>query len=381
MREIVISPLMRTVVAAVLGVLFLTSVAMAMDGPAKSPFGAGPQAGPSAGVPGDTTRLQSPGGVMGWLMETQQYYQHEMAGAVRGLKSASPVAAALSLSAISFIYGVLHAAGPGHGKAIISSYVLANRQTVRRGIALSFLSAFFQACSAILLVGILVLLIKATSLQMRSAESAIEIVSWALVALVGVWLLYREVMPLLAARAKVHEQGRAHSHEHAHGHAQGAGCGHPHGADGRHPHGADGGHDHSHDEPAHVHDASCGHVHMPEPAQLAGPWSWRRAISLALTVGIRPCSGAILVLLFALGQGVLWAGVLATFVMAFGTALTVSALAALAVGSREAALVWAGPDSPWAMRLQTGVGLLSAVLVIGLGTAGFLVALHGPAPF
>ena len=86
-------------------------------------------------------------------------------------------------------------------------------------------------------------------------------------------------------------------------------------------------------------------------------------------------------LLFALGQGVLWAGVLATFVMAFGTALTVSALAALAVGSREAALVWAGPDSPWAMRLQTGVGLLSAVLVIGLGTAGFLVALHGPAPF
>ena len=120
---------------------------------------------------------------------------------------------------------------------------------------------------------------------------------------------------------------------------------------------------------------------MPEPSQLAGPWSWRRAIGLAMTVGIRPCSGAILVLLFALGQGLLWAGVLATFVMALGTALTVSALAALAVGSRDAALLWAGADSPWASRVQTGVGLLGAVLVIGLGTAGLVVALQGPAPF
>jgi nickel/cobalt transporter (NicO) family protein len=120
---------------------------------------------------------------------------------------------------------------------------------------------------------------------------------------------------------------------------------------------------------------------MPEPSQLEGPWSWPKAISLAMTVGIRPCSGAILVLLFALSQGLLWAGVFATFVMALGTAITVSALAALAVGSREAALKWAGQDSPWASRLQNGAGILGALLVLVLGAAGFLASLQGSAPF
>ena len=120
---------------------------------------------------------------------------------------------------------------------------------------------------------------------------------------------------------------------------------------------------------------------MPEPSQLEGPWDWGKAISLSLTVGIRPCTGAILVMLFALSQGLLWAGVFATFMMSFGTALTVSALAALAVGSRDLAVRWAGQDSLWATRLETFAGIAGAVLVIALGTTGFLVSLHGPAPF
>ena len=120
---------------------------------------------------------------------------------------------------------------------------------------------------------------------------------------------------------------------------------------------------------------------MPEPSQLEGPWVWSKAISLALTVGIRPCTGAILVMLFALSQGLLWAGIFATFMMSFGTALTVSALAALAVGSRDLAIRWAGRESPWASRLETFAGVAAAVMVILLGTAGFVASLHGPAPF
>ena len=120
---------------------------------------------------------------------------------------------------------------------------------------------------------------------------------------------------------------------------------------------------------------------MPEPSQLEGPWVWSKAISLAMTVGIRPCTGAILVMLFALSQGLLWAGIFATFMMSFGTALTVSALAALAVGSRDLAVRWAGRDSKWALRLETVAGIGAAVLVILLGTAGFIAALRGPAPF
>ena len=120
---------------------------------------------------------------------------------------------------------------------------------------------------------------------------------------------------------------------------------------------------------------------MPEPSQLQGPWVWSKAIALAMTVGIRPCTGAILVLLFALSQGILWAGIFATFMMSLGTALTVSALAALAVGSRDLAVRLAGKESAWAGRLESVVGIGGALLVILLGTAGFLVALRGPAPF
>ena len=376
---------------AVLAALFVvTSLAMAQAEVKKSPFGAGPAPAP---VTSSNTVAAPVGsnGVWGWVMATQQYYQREMATAVRDLKTASPMAAALSLAFISFMYGVLHAAGPGHGKAVISSYVLANRQTMRRGIALSFLSAFFQACSAILMVAILALALKATSLTMKSAESWIEIASWALVALVGVWLLYRQVKPMLAGSA-------AHDHVSHHAsaelapadHVHGPGCGHDHAPvksaprvafpapEKVHVHGPGCSHG---DDHGHVHSASCGHAHMPEPSQLQGPWVWSKAISLAMTVGIRPCTGAILVLLFALSQGILWAGIFATFMMSLGTALTVSALAALAVGSRDLAMRLAGKESAWAGRVESAVGIGGALLVILLGAAGFLVALRGPAPF
>lgn len=373
------------VVAAVAALFVVTTLAFAQAEVKKSPFGAGPAPAPATSSNTVSAPVGS-SGLWGWVMATQQHYQREMATAVRELKTASPMAAALSLAFISFMYGVLHAAGPGHGKAVISSYVLANRQTMRRGIALSFLSAFFQACSAILMVAVLALALKATSLTMKSAESWIEIASWALVAMVGVWLLYRQVKPMLAG-------GAAYDHDHsqaAAGHVHGPGCGHDHAlvkSSARvafptpttaHVHGPGCAHEHDH---GHVHSASCGHVHMPEPSQLQGPWVWSKAISLAMTVGIRPCTGAILVLLFALSQGILWAGIFATFMMSLGTALTVSALAALAVGSRDLALRLAGKESAWAGRVESAVGIGGALLVILLGTTGFLFALRGPAPF
>lgn len=90
---------------------------------------------------------------------------------------------------------------------------------------------------------------------------------------------------------------------------------------------------------------------------------------MAFAVGIRPCTGAIFVLGFAFAQGVLWAGIFATFAMAIGTAVTVSALAALAVGSRELATRLGGVEnSRWAATVRTiaGVGGSLAVLVFGL---------------
>ena len=286
-----------------------------------------------------------------WILTQQSAANRQMAAAVKDLKTGNAVHATLVLVMISFLYGVLHAAGPGHGKAVISSYVLANEETVRRGIALSFLAALFQALSAIMFVGVLAIVLNQTSLQMRKTEALVETLSWGLVAAVGAWLLYKQFKATWPT-AKPVQAGHAHHHDRVH--------------------------NHGHDD--HGPNCNCGHSHMPAPQDLQGAWSWRKALPLAMSVGIRPCTGALLLLIFAMSQGLLWAGILGTFAMALGTAITVSILAALAVYSRDFAERMSGKDSPWAYRIHTAAGFAGAALVFLLGATFFMASLKGAAP-
>jgi nickel/cobalt transporter (NicO) family protein len=227
---------------------------------------------------------------------------------------------------------------------------------------LSFLAAFFQALSALLLVAIVVGVFNATGIARRTTEAWLETASWAIVVLIGVWLLWTQLRKLIGARTTAvaaehhhhhhadHSHGHAHAHGHAHGHADAHAGGHAHD---RHD-----GHDHT---------DCCGHAHMPDPKDLEGAWSWRKAVPLALAIGIRPCTGAIAVLIFALSQGLVWAGVFATFAMAVGTAITVSALAVLAVGSRDLAVWLGGGQGGWGTHVRTAVGIGGSLAVIGLG--------------
>jgi ABC-type nickel/cobalt efflux system permease component RcnA len=328
-----------------------------------------PANAPKSFLPPPQAAAEEPKGMVarayGWLMSKQAQVNRRLATAVRDIRTGDPWFATIVLAGLSFAYGVLHAAGPGHGKAVISSYVLANEQTVRRGIALSFMAAAFQGLSALVIVGILVLVLSATGLTMKSTEAWLETLSWGLVALVGAWLLYTQ---LKAARAKpAAVSGHTHTHaHHDHAHHEHHHHDHHHGHDhGHHRHA----HGHTHHDHIHAADGSCcSHAHMPDPSQLQGPWSWRQAFAIAFAVGIRPCTGAILVLVFAISQGLMWAGVFATFAMAIGTAITVSTLAALAVGSRELAMrLGGGAESVWGARLRTAAGIGGAGLVLGLG--------------
>lgn len=315
-----------------------------------------------------------------WLMATQQKVHHALAAAVKDLKTGNPLWAALVLGAISFSYGVLHAAGPGHGKAVISSYVLANERTVKRGIALSFLAAAIQGLSALVIVAILVLVLRATSLDIKATEGWIETLSWGLVTLIGIWLLYTQIKAVIAGwQRNDAAAAQSHPHEHAHDHSHN----HAHGGDLYRHHALPAANDGAQQQQQHHHgeDCGCGHAHMPTPDQLTGAWSWPKALAVAFSVGIRPCTGAIIVLVFAISQGLMWAGVFATFAMALGTAITVSALAALAVGSRELATRLAGEDSRWGWRIERAAGLGGAVLVIALGVVFFMGSLQPAPPF
>jgi ABC-type nickel/cobalt efflux system permease component RcnA len=331
------------------------------------------------------------GGIVGWLLARQSEFYREMSSTIRAAKSDGH--AVWTLLAISFAYGIFHAAGPGHGKAVISSYLVANQETARRGIVLSFASALMQSLVAVLIVGICAWLLNATARTMCGAEKVIEIASYALIAAFGARLVWTkgggfiralqrpQLTPALALAAATardhgshghdHDHHDHHHHEHSHGHAQ------VHAQFAHHDHGHDHddhGHDHDH---AHVHDEHCGHSHGPVPSELAGPGGWRRGFGAIFAVGLRPCSGAILVLVFALAQGLFWAGVAATFVMGLGTAITVAAIAVIAVSAKDLARrISAGSEGGGALFMR-GVefGAAGLVLLFGVGLLfGYLAA-------
>jgi len=287
------------------------------------------------------------GGIVGWLLARQSEFYREISATIRAAKSDG--SAVWTLLVISFAYGIFHAAGPGHGKAVISSYLVANQETARRGIVLSFASALMQALVAVLIVSVGAWLLNATAKTMCGAEKAIEIGSYALIAAFGARLVWTKggsfIRALQASRPEPALAMAAHHHHHGH--------------DRPHAH---------HDHDGHVHDEHCGHSHGPEPSELAGPRGWRRGLGAVVAVGARPCSGAILVLVFALAQGLFWAGVAATFVMGLGTAITVATIAVLAVSAKDVARRLSAAGEGGGTLIMRGIEFGAAGLVLLLGS-------------
>ena len=299
------------------------------------------------------------GGFAGWILAEQAKFYLQLSSLIRAAKADG--SAAYTLLGVSFLYGVFHAAGPGHGKAVISSYMIANDETWRRGVILSFASAILQAFTAIAIVGIAAVLLGATAHVMGNAVRVIEIISYALIIMIGLRLLWvkgRSFHILLRGERHAH-----HHHDHAHDHA--------HGHDHDHAHGHD--HDHDHAEEAHA----WGHAHAPEPEQLKGPHWLRRGLAAIVAVGLRPCSGAIIVLVFALAQGLFWIGVASTFVMGLGTAITVAVVASIAVGARGFAGRLAKSKPGAGLLIVRGLETAAAAVIILFGVAlltGYMVS-------
>jgi ABC-type nickel/cobalt efflux system permease component RcnA len=321
----------------------------------------------------------------GWILAQQKRFYGAMSRELNRMRQGSPFAAALMLMALSFAYGVLHAAGPGHGKAVVSAWLLGNEQELHRGIQIAFMSSLVQAVVAIGLVSILIAFVGAASAVAQDAARWLEAASFLAIAGMGAWLCWQALRSRFAAAPAAaaahaqhaHPHGHAqHAHAHLHGHAQRAHAHHDHHHHhGHHHHG----HEHQHHEHRHAEGEACdcGHAHIPAAAALKGDWSWTRAWALAVAVGIRPCTGALLVLVFSSAAGLYWAGVVSTLVMALGTAITVSALAALAVGSRKLALRFAGRNSVWLDWTAFGLKFAAGAAIVFLGLTLFWGTLNG----
>jgi ABC-type nickel/cobalt efflux system permease component RcnA/ABC-type uncharacterized transport system substrate-binding protein len=303
----------------------------------------------------------APTGIFAVVAEWQRAFYEQLTDAVKRLKDDN--LAVLTLIALSFAYGVFHAAGPGHGKAVIAAYLVANEATARRALGLSFLSAMLQAIVAVTIVGIAAALLNLTSFAITATARVAEIGSAVLVLALGAVLVARKVLwPLASAVAARLRRPRLSLSAAA---AVPAGPSRATGSQ------AAGRFVCDEVDPNHVHGPQCGHVVLPAPGMATAD----RATTIAAVVsaGARPCTGALVALVFALSQGMFAAGVLAVFAMAIGTALTVSLLGVLALGAKGIALrlssLGGGRGAGNAIAVLEGaasVGILSlGVLLLG----------------
>lgn len=275
-----------------------------------------------------------------WIMTAQAELHQQLAAAMR-LVQQQGWSAAWPLIGLSLLYGIFHAAGPGHGKAVIATYLGTSRTRLRRGLALSIASAVLQGIVAVVLVGIVANLLGYSLRRTQGAAGQLENVSFALVALLGAVLALRSARVLY--RRWRQPKRNTSSLFSGNGKLQ-AYC------------------------------AECGGPHRLTGEHIDQPLTWRTGLPIILAIGIRPCTGAILVLLAAYSLDLRWIGIASVLAMSLGTAATVSLLATMAVSFRHAALRFfqRGMNS----RHQAGIifdilGLIGGT-VIGLMGIGLL---------
>lgn len=290
------------------------------------------------------------GSFLYWINQQQQAFYRALTGALKAMRS-DPWQM-WGLVSLSFLYGVFHAAGPGHGKAVISSYMLANEVALKRGVVLALFSSMLQALTAVTVVGVAYYVLRGLSVSMTQATHFMEIASYALITLFGLWLLIRKLLSLRPTPALIPVPA-----QHSHAHAE-----HSHTSADHHDHDHHHHHEHAEGEVC----STCGHAHVPDPKLISGQdLTIREAWSAVVAVGLRPCSGALIVLTFSMLNGLWIAGIVSAFAMALGTAITVSALATLAVLAKGAAVRLAGASMGG--TVGTIIEILGAATVFALG--------------
>ena len=311
-RRVGLAAVALAVVACAMGLLTLW-LGPVHAPPARNPFGM------------DSGSAAPSGAIGAGILSIQAGFYRSLQAAVGSLKDNGNAFSALLW--LGFAYGVFHAAGPGHGKAVISAYIVADEKALRKGFGLSLAAALVQALVAIAIVSVVSFVLRATAATMNTLTLQVEWVSFAFVALLGALMTWRKAGKFLGVLALAR------------------------------------------DPLSGPQDDGCDHVHLPPPEAFSRITAWRDMAAVALSAGIRPCAGALIVLVFALAQGLFAAGIAATFAMAVGTALTTGAIAAIAVFAKNLALRVAGGRGAVGAVLVAGLELLAAAFVAVLGTS------------
>ena len=277
--------------------------------------------------------------ITAWIFTQQRTLHEQLAGSLGQLQESGSTGVAAVLILTSFLYGVFHAAGPGHGKAVLTTYLLTHRDQIRRGVLIATASALCQGLVAILLVYGLIYLGGWLPRETSAAVGWSERISFLLVALIGALLVLRTLRSLWRQNRMRHMQRpeKIQPHNHGHVHTDGEDCTH------------------------------CGHQHMPSGEQIAQVKSLRAAVGVILAIGLRPCTGAILVLILAKALSLPFAGVAAVIAMSVGTGAAVAIIAYLAIAARQKAIAFTeGRSILWGLAGNL-VAIAGGTLLVAIG--------------
>lgn len=269
-------------------------------------------------------------GLAAWAAGEQRAFQNQMAGALRSIRAGQPGAIFLLMS-VCFAYGFFHAIGPGHGKVLIGGYGLARDVPWMRLSLISLASSLGQAVTAVAFVYAGVWVFNLTRERMIGVtEGFLAPASYAAIGLIGLWLIWRGARKVRAFAAETHDH-----------HQHGDGC------------------------------ADCGHKHGPSLSELERATNLREGLSLIAGIAIRPCTGALFVLIITWQMGIGLIGVAGAFAMALGTAAVTIAVGLSALGFRGG-LLGSLADHPLAQRVVPVVEITAGLLVASIA-AGFLL--------
>lgn len=229
----------------------------------------------------------------------------ELSKQIKEKKSPKPI---LIILFVTFIYGMVHALGPGHGKTVTFSYFLSERAEVKKGIMVGTLIGFLHAGSALILVLILYLIIQQSFLRpLEDLSRLIKLISYALITAIGLFLLLRATIALWR---KEKNAGKS------------------------------------------TYEKSV---------------TTKSIIPFAVAVGIIPCTGAVIVLLFSISMGILGIGIVSTFCMALGMATTISLVGVLTILAKKGVTKFIINRTKVSSILQTALSIIGALLLTLLG--------------
>ncbi|MGZ0800407.1 nickel/cobalt transporter [Kluyvera ascorbata] len=278
----------------------------------------------------------------------QRDVNQQMSGLLKAVAE-NPTQAGGALLLFSFVYGVLHALGPGHGKVVITTWLATHPSKLKSSIGLTLAASLLQGLVAIGLVVVVLTLLQLPARQLHLSSFWLEKGSYALVGVLGLLLCWRALKKLRALLRKPKFTAFT---------------------------------------PHHVHDqhCGCGHQHMPDPKQLERDEDWRARLVIVLSMGMRPCSGAIMVLLFSKVIGVFGWGVASALAMAAGTSVTISSLALLVHAFRTLAVKLSGNRTPvlWRQVGWTTLALAGGVILVAAAVVMWVSAVpvgRGLRPF